>query len=90
MIDRALFSKRVFPVLKFLGNFMGGKTFSVRFVHVVLSSLFFMCSCTNHVWHVKSDSAIALSSQVAVSQNFVYPPSPPCVQSACMDWIIES
>ena len=50
---------------------MGGKTFLVHFVHVVLSCLIFMRSCTNHVWHVKSDSAIALSSQVAVSQNFV-------------------
>ena len=49
---------------------MGGEIFLVHFVHVVLSSLIFMCSCTNHVWHVKSDSAIALSSQVAVSQNF--------------------
>ena len=78
VIDRALFSKHV-PVLKFLGNFMCGKTYFVHVVHAVFESLDFSCA---HVLHVKYlFMRLLFHLKWLTAASFVYPPNPPCVQS---------
>ena len=75
----------MFPELKFPGNFMYGKTIFGLLVPAVVSPVFHVlmykpCAACEMI------RAIAFSSQVAVRQNFVYPPNPPCAQPR--GWVV--